>query len=42
MTDRKNIKVLPEAFEPHNEQRKELGLSWTEYLKRCEFQGYTD
>lgn len=39
MTERKNIKVQPEAFEQHNQKRQDKGLNWTEYLKRCEFVG---
>lgn len=29
---RKNIKLPEEEYERHNEQRKEMGLSWAEYI----------
>lgn len=32
MTSRKNIKLPAEDYERHNERRKELGLSWAEYI----------
>jgi hypothetical protein len=32
MSDRANIKVSREAYERHNEQRKQMGLTWEEYL----------
>jgi hypothetical protein len=38
MTDnRKNIKIEPAVFDRHNDRRQDLGLSWTEYLRRCEY-----
>lgn len=30
--DRKNIKLPVEDYERHNERRKELGLTWAEYI----------
>jgi len=35
---RKNLKVTEDVFEQHNEQRKEKGLTWSEYLRRLEFE----
>jgi hypothetical protein len=40
MTDddgRTNLKITDEVHADHNATRKELGLSWTEYLRRCEY-----
>lgn len=34
---RTNIKIVDEVHEGHNERRQELGLSWSEYLRRCEY-----
>ena len=35
---RVNIKIDEAVHEQHNERRKELGLSWTEYMKRVEYE----
>ena len=32
MSHRRNIKVSEEVFEQVNEERQELGLTWSEYL----------
>lgn len=39
MTNRKNLKLQKDVFEKHNEKREELGLTWTQYLERCEYTG---
>ena len=33
MSDRANIKVGREFYENHNERRKDLGLTWEEYIE---------
>lgn len=32
MTARKTIKLPEEAYERHNERRREMGLTWAEYI----------
>ena len=32
MTDYGTIKIPTEEYERHNEQRKDMGLSWAEYI----------
>lgn len=39
---RRNLKIQADVFNDHNEKRNELGLSWTEYLRRCEFEDSRD
>lgn len=29
---RKNVKLPEDDFERHNEQRRKMGLTWTEYI----------
>jgi hypothetical protein len=39
---RSNIKVTEDVFEQHNETRKAKGLSWSEYMRRLEFEDGRD
>ena len=32
MMSRKNIKLPEDDYEEHNERRKEMGLTWSEYI----------
>lgn len=34
MTDYGTIKIPQDAYERHNERRKEMGLSWAEYIDK--------
>lgn len=35
--DRVNLKITRDVHAQHSERREELGLTWSEYLRRCEF-----
>lgn len=39
---RKNLKVTEDVFEQHNETRKQKGLTWSEYMRRLEFEDGRD
>lgn len=32
MSERKNIKLAADDYERHNARRKEMGLTWAEYI----------
>lgn len=40
--NRTSMKIVDEVHAQHNDRRKRLGLSWSEYLRRCDPPGEGD